>query len=175
MMAGPGPHKADLREVMGWIGPIIGPDRNFFWLSIIYGVGISLLSLATPISVQLLINSIANTALPTPLFTLSALLLFLLLVSGALGLMRTYMMELFRRRFMARLVADITMRAINAANPFFADNRRIDLFNRYFEIINIQKRKSSFDFFGSDFWFVIHQGKIAHSAQDTVSYSGSPS
>ena len=139
MMAGPGPHKVDLREVMAWIGPIIGPDRNFFWLSIIYGIGISLLSLATPISVQLLINSIANTALPTPLFTLSGLLLFLLLISGLLGLMRTYMMELFRRRFMARLVADITMRAINAANPFFADNRRIDLFNRYFEMINIQK------------------------------------
>ena len=139
MMAGPGPHKVDLREVMGWIGPIIGPERNFFWLSIVYGLGISLLSLATPISVQLLINSIANTALPTPLFTLSALLLFLLLVSGLLGVMRTYMMELFRRRFMARLVADITVRAINAANPFFADNRRIDLFNRYFEIINVQK------------------------------------
>jgi putative ABC transport system ATP-binding protein len=48
-------------------------------------------------------------------------------------------MELFRRRFMARLVADVTMRAINAANPFFTDSRRIDLFNRYFEIINIQK------------------------------------
>lgn len=139
MMAGPGPLKVDLREVMGWVGPIIGPERNFFWLSIVYGLGISLLSLATPISVQLLINSIANTALPTPLFTLSALLLFLLLISGLLGVMRTYMMELFRRRFMARLVADITLRAINAANPFFADNRRIDLFNRYFEMINIQK------------------------------------
>jgi putative ABC transport system ATP-binding protein len=139
MMAGPGPHKTDLREVVAWIGPIIGPERNFLWLSIIYGLGISLLSLATPISVQLLINSIANTALPTPLFTLSALLLFLLLVSGVLGLMRTYMMELFRRRFMARLVADITMRAINAANPFFTDTRRLDLFNRYFEMINIQK------------------------------------
>jgi putative ABC transport system ATP-binding protein len=124
---------------MAWVGPIIGPDRNFLWLSIIYGLGISLLSLATPVSVQMLINSIASTALPTPLFTLSAVLLFLLLVSGLLGLLRTYMMELFRRRFMARLVADTTVRAINAANPFFADTRRIDLFNRFFEMINVQK------------------------------------
>jgi putative ABC transport system ATP-binding protein len=139
MMAGPGLHKTDLREVMAWMGPIIGPERNFFWLAIIYGLGISLLSLATPISVQMLINSIANTALPTPLFTLSAVLLFLLLVVALLGALRSWMMELFRRRFMARLVADVTLRAINAANPFFADNRRIDLFNRYFEIINIQK------------------------------------
>ena len=138
-MAGQGPNKIDLREVMAWVGPIIGPDRNFLWLAIIYGLGISLLSLATPISVQMLINSIANTALPTPLFTLSAVLLFLLLVVAALGGMRSWMMELFRRRFMARLVADVTVRAINAANPYFADTRRIDVFNRYFEIINIQK------------------------------------
>ncbi len=138
-MAGPGHQKTDLREVMSWVGPIIGPDRNYLWLAIIYGLGISLLSLATPISVQMLINSIASTALPVPLFTLAAVLLFLLLVVAALAAMRSWMMELFRRRFMARLVADVTVRAINAANPFFADTRRIDLFNRYFEIINIQK------------------------------------
>ena len=139
MMAGGEPHKVDLREVMAWVRPIVGPERDFFWLALIYGLGISLLSLATPISVQMLINSIANTALPTPLFTLSAVLFFLLVIVAILAGMRSWMMELFRRRFMARLVADITVRAINAANPFFADNRRIDLFNRFFEIINIQK------------------------------------
>ncbi len=138
-MAGPGQHEIRLRDLWQWVGPIIGPERNFFWLAIVYGLGISLLSLATPVSVQLLINSIASTALPVPLFTLSAVLLFLLLVSGLFGALRSYMMELFRRRFMVRLVAEVTLRAINAANPYFQDNRRIDLFNRYFEIINIQK------------------------------------
>jgi putative ABC transport system ATP-binding protein len=138
-MAGVAQHEIRLRDVWQWVGPIVGPEKNFFWLAIIYGIGISLLSLATPISVQLLINSVASTALPVPLFTLSAVLLFLLLVSGLFGALRSYMMELFRRRFMARLVAEVSLRAINAANPFFQDNRRIDLFNRYFEIINIQK------------------------------------
>ena len=138
-MAGAGQQQIRLRDLWQWVDPIIGPEKNFFWLAIIYGLGISLLSLATPISVQLLINSIASTALPVPLFTLSAILLVLLLVSGFFGALRSYMMELFRRRFMARLVAEVTLRAINAANPFFQDSRRIDLFNRYFEIINIQK------------------------------------
>lgn len=132
-------HKINLREVMAWMGPILGPERGFFWLAIAYGVGISLLSLATPISVQLLINSIANTALPAPLYTLAFVLFALLMLSGILALLRGHLMELFRRRFMARLVADVTVRAINAANPFFQDERRIDLFNRYFELINIQK------------------------------------
>ncbi len=132
-------HQIRLRDVLRWVGPIIGPERNFFWLAIAYGVGISLLTLATPISVQLLINSIANTALPVPLFTLAAVLFVLLLVSGVLGLLRGHLMELFRRRFAVRLIADVTLKTVNAANPFFQDERRIDLFNRYFELINVQK------------------------------------
>jgi putative ABC transport system ATP-binding protein len=132
--------KMDLNQlVYSWMKDILWPEKNYFWLAIIYGIGIALLGLATPISVQLLINSIANTALPVPLFTLSAILFGLLIVSGLLSVLRIHLMELYRRRFMARLVADVTMRAINAADPFFTDDRRIDLFNRYFELVNMQK------------------------------------
>ncbi len=127
------------RLVYRWLKDILWPEKNYFWLALVYGVGIALLGLAVPISVQLLINSIANTALPVPLFTLSFLLFGLLIISGLLSVLRVHLMELYRRRFMARLVADVTMRAINAADPFFQDDRRIDLFNRYFELVNMQK------------------------------------
>ncbi len=138
-MAGASSPSIRLRDVLRWVGPIIGPERNFFVLALVYGLGISLLSLATPISVQLLINSIASTALPAPLFTLAAILFTLLFVSGLLYALRSWMMELFKRRFMARLVAEVSLKAINAANPYFQDARRIDLFNRYFEMITVQK------------------------------------
>ncbi len=127
------------RLVFRWLPDILWPEKNYFWLAIIYGIGIALLGLAVPISVQLLINSIANTALPVPLFTLSAILFALLVLSGLLSVLRIHLMELYRRRFMARLVADLTMRVINAADPFFQDDRRFDLFNRYFELVNMQK------------------------------------
>ncbi|WP_372915061.1 ABC transporter ATP-binding protein [Sandarakinorhabdus sp.] len=127
------------RLVYRWLKDIVWPEKNYFWLALIYGIGIALLGLATPISVQLLINSIANTALPAPLFTLAEMLFGLLVVSGLLSVLRIHLMELYRRRFMARLVADVTMRVINAADPFFQDDRRIDLFNRYFELVNMQK------------------------------------
>ena len=127
------------RLVYRWLKDIVWPEKNYFWLALIYGIGIALLGLATPISVQLLINSIGNTALPVPLFTLAAMLFSLLIVSGLLSVLRIHLMELYRRRFMARLVADVTMRVINAADPFFQDDRQIDLFNRYFELVNMQK------------------------------------
>lgn len=132
-----------MRDVVRWARPILGPDQPYFTLVAIYGAGISLLSLATPISVQMLINSVANTALPAPLFTLAAILFVLLFLSAVMSAMRAYLMELFGQRFFARMVAEITLRAVHARNPFFGDERRVDLFDRYFEVMNVQKAMPS--------------------------------
>lgn len=132
-----------MREFARWAGDILGPDRSFFGLAVVYGLGASFLSLATPISVQVLINSVANTALPAPLFTLSAVLFAMLALQGVLSGMRTFVMEMFRRRFFARLVAEATLRAVHARNPFFQDERRADLFNRFFDIMTVQKAMPS--------------------------------
>lgn len=127
------------REASGWLGQIIGPDMPYLRLAAVYGVAISLLSLATPISVQLLINNVANTALPAPLWTLAGLLLLLLLFVAGLSAMRFWVMALFERHVFARVVSEVTTRAIHAQNPFFADQNRGDLFNRYFDLVVVQK------------------------------------
>ncbi|WP_189676964.1 ABC transporter ATP-binding protein [Sphingomonas glacialis] len=127
------------RSALGWLAEIVGPDMAYVRLTMVYGVAISLLSLATPISVQLLINSVAYTAMPAPLWTLAGLLLGLLMVVAGLSAMRFWMMALFERRLFARIVAEITVRAVHAQNPFFADQNRGDLFNRYFDLVIVQK------------------------------------
>jgi len=127
------------RAAVRWMLGLLNPDRNFIVLALVYGAAVSVLSLATPISVQMLINSIANIALVTPLLTLAGTLLVLLLIAVLLSALRVYAMELFARRFYARQVAEITMRSIYARNPFFEDSKRQDLFNRYFDVITVQK------------------------------------
>ncbi len=121
------------------IGRIIGPERSFLMLAAIYGVGISLLSLATPIAVQVLINTVAYTGLTAPLVVLSLSLFGLLLASGLLNALRVHLMEIFTRRFYARMVSEIALRTLYAQNPFFADDGRGPLFNRYFDILGVQK------------------------------------
>lgn len=133
------PVKLTMSQLFRMFLRILGPERNFYLLAIIYGIGISLLSLATPISVQMLINTVANTGLTLPLIVLSATLFGLLLVSGLLNAMRIHLMEIFARRFYARMVAEITLRSIYAQNPFFNDASRGALFNRYFDIVGVQK------------------------------------
>lgn len=128
-----------MRQAFGWVSEIVGPEYGYIALGLIYTAAIGLLSLATPISVQLLINSVANIALPAPLWTLSAILLLLLLLVATLSAFRVHLMAAFERRVFARVVAEITIRAVHAQNPFFADGSRGDLFNRYFDLMTVQK------------------------------------
>jgi putative ABC transport system ATP-binding protein len=117
---------------------ILKPESNFYWLAAVYGVGISLLSLATPISVQMLINTIANTALTAPLVVLSLTLFGLLFISSMIYALRVHLMEIFARRFYARMVAEISLISVYAQNPFFSDAKKSPLFNRYFDVIYVQ-------------------------------------
>ena len=127
------------REVFSEIFRILSPESTFYSLTIVYGIGISILSLATPISVQMLINTVANTGLTISLVVLTASLFGLVLLSGLLNALRLHVMDLFQRRFYARMVSEIALKSIYALNPFFEDQRLSSLFNRYFDIIIVQK------------------------------------
>ncbi len=48
-------------------------------------------------------------------------------------------MDIFQRRFFARMVSEIALRSIYALNPFFQDYNMGALFNRYFDIVIVQK------------------------------------
>jgi putative ABC transport system ATP-binding protein len=140
-MAGEGQHqgsKISLAKFFRIFFDILKPEANFYWLAAVYGVGISLLSLATPISVQMLINTIANTALTAPLVVLSLTLFTLLTISSLLYALRVHLMELFARRFYARMVAEISLISVYAQNPFFGDVNKSSLFNRYFDVVYVQ-------------------------------------
>jgi putative ABC transport system ATP-binding protein len=129
-----------LNQLFKFFVTILGPENKFYSLAIIYGIGISLLSLATPISVQMLINTVANTGLTPQLIVLSLTLFGLLLVAGALYALRIHLMDYFSRRFYARMVSEISLRAIYALNPFFDDDSKGTLFNRYFDIMIVKSR-----------------------------------
>ena len=139
-MADDNPSAASMMtSLFGFFFRILAPERSFYWLAVVYGIGISLLTLALPISVQMLINTVANIGLVTPLVVLSLTLFALLLIAGGLNALRIYIMDVFGRRFYARMVSEISLRSIYASNPFFDDRGDSALFNRYFDIIIVIK------------------------------------
>lgn len=128
------------QQLWHYFREILGPETAFYWMALVYGIGISLLSLATPLSVQMLINTVANVGLATPLVVLSVGLFVLLSFAGGLNAMRIHLMDIFGRRFYARVVSEMAVRAIYARDAFFEDNRKSALFNRYFDILVILKQ-----------------------------------
>ena len=143
-MAGSGnnAHAAGRQTFSGFLSvmfSILAPEKQFYVLAVVYGIGISLLSLATPISVQMLVNTVANTGLRTALIVLSVSLFVLLLLAALLLALRIHLMDVFGRHFYARMVSEIVLRTIYAVDPYFDNNGRSPLFNRYFDIIIVQK------------------------------------
>lgn len=119
---------------------ILAPERPWLVLAIVHGIGIGLLTLAVPVSVQMLIDTVANTARLQPVIVLAVALFVLLLLSGLLTGLRTWLMELYGRRLYARLTAEIALRSVHAESDFFDRQERAGLINRYFDIMTLQKR-----------------------------------
>jgi len=117
---------------------ILSDERQYYWTAIAYGLAISLLTLALPISVQVLIEAIANTALVRSVISLAVILFILLSISGLFVALQTYILEVFERRFLGRISAEITMRMTHADTKQFDRINSDDLANRFFEIDVIQ-------------------------------------
>ena len=131
--------KLGFGDVVAMMLKLLSAERQYYDLAVVYGVGIGLLSLATPISVQMLVNTVANTGLKTPLIVLSLTLFALLVLSSLVIALRIHLMDMFSRRFYARMVSEIALRTIYANDAYFDNASKTALFNRYFDIIIVQK------------------------------------
>jgi putative ABC transport system ATP-binding protein len=128
---------------------ILAPDRSFFWQAIVFSIAISVLTLAVPLSVQILISSVANIALTRPVVVLAGVLFGLLALYGLLVAIQAYLMDVFERRLFARITKEIALRSIHARYADVESMNREELANRFFEIITIQRNVPSLLITGS--------------------------
>ena len=118
---------------------ILAPERRFYGTVFVYGIAVSTLSLALPLSVQVLIGTVTNTGLVRPVVVLALVLFTLLTLSALFAAMQVYVMELFDRRFFARIVSEVTLRLIYALPSHMNSINRDELVNRFFDIMTVQK------------------------------------
>ena len=79
------PTPIDLPALRRQLWALLAPESNFLWVIVIYGAAISVMTLAVPIAVQTLINSIANIGSLRAVYSLALTLLIILLSYGALS------------------------------------------------------------------------------------------
>lgn len=123
-------------RILPFLKQILFTESSFFWMSAIYGIAISLLSLAVPLSVQFLINSVSFTAIIRPTFVLGTVLLVLLLFWAALNAIQFFVTEIFQSRFFSRIVAEVTILLIKSKQQ--TPEKKLAI-NHFFETIVIQK------------------------------------
>ena len=118
---------------------LLKPDTKFFGAAVVYGLAISLLTLAVPLAVQTLINSVINTAAVRAVVTLAIVLFVILLVSVTFSALRMRVMEYYERKVFARLTSELSLKTLFAPHSFFEGRRNTTIVQRYFDIMILQK------------------------------------
>ncbi len=105
----------------------------------VFAVGVGLFSLATPITVELLVNSIAFGSLVQPVVVLSLVLFICLTFMVSMQLIQTYVVEIMQRRLFVRCMADLAYR-LPRVHPAAYDGRYgPELVNRFLDVAIFQK------------------------------------
>lgn len=110
---------------------------------LLYACGIGLLSLATPVAVQALVNTVSFGTALQPLVVLSLLLAAGLTFSAGLQLLQTWVVEMLRRRTFVRLVSHVADRLPRVYVPALHGGRGPEMVNRYFDIFTFEKALST--------------------------------
>lgn len=104
---------------------------------LIFGYG--LISIATPVSVQALVNIVTMGSVLQPLFIVSLILFLLLLLSGALYIFESYIVELIQRRIFIRTALQASENSRNINIALHERENPVELFNRFFDVSILQK------------------------------------
>lgn len=133
-------HDLDIKRILK---QAVYEDKEFFLYIISYAIIIAIIELSMPISIQLLINSVANTALFQPIIIIGIILFFLLGFSAMLRLMQKHLLEIYKQNSFVRLSSSMFVKSIYTDYDEFKKHNVGDLSSHYFEIFNIQSSAST--------------------------------
>ncbi len=110
---------------------------------VIYGAALGLLSLAVPIAVQSLVNTVAFGSLIQPLLVLTVLLAVALIGAAVLRALQVRVAEMLQRRLFVRIVTEIGARLSRVSPRALRDANGPELLNRFFDVFTTQKSVAS--------------------------------
>jgi putative ABC transport system ATP-binding protein len=114
-------------------------ERRDIGVVITFAVWVGVLSLATPIAVESLVNTVALGALLQPLVVLTLLLLACLGLAAILRALQAVAAEVIQRRIFARVVADLSYRLPRVRLEAMDGHHGPELVNRFFDVMTVQK------------------------------------
>ena len=114
-------------------------ERDDLWVIITYAAGIGILSLATPLGVQFIVNNVAFGALLQPLVVLTLLVLTGLVLEGVLQALQYWVIERIQQRIFVRTSLDVAFRLPRMHDRVLDELHPPELVNRFFDVVTLQK------------------------------------
>ena len=105
----------------------------------VFALGTGVLTLATPIAVQALVNNVAFGTLLQPVVVLTFALVLGLGLSSALTALEVYVVEILQRRLFMRVTGDLAHRLPRVQVNAFDGKYGPELVNRYFDVFTVHK------------------------------------
>jgi putative ABC transport system ATP-binding protein len=118
-------------------------ERREITVLVFYAAFGALLSLAVPVAVQALVNTLLFGTLIAPVLWLSLLVAAGLLLAATLQLAQAWAVELLQRRIVVNIVAELAWRLPRARMEALDGEHRYRLANRFFDVVIVQKAVST--------------------------------
>ncbi len=118
---------------------LMRPERADVRTVVVFAVAVGLLSLAAPLTIEALINSVVLNQLAQQLLVLSVVLLVCLGLAAALRAAQTYVVEIIQRRLFVRVASDLAYRLPRVRADAFDRQHGPELVNRFFDVLTVQK------------------------------------
>lgn len=129
---------------MRWLWNLVAPETSDIRMVVLFSIIVALLALATPITVEALVNTVAFGRYFQPVLILSLILFVFLAFRAALIGVNTWIAEIIQRRLFVRVIADLAYRIPKLHQSVFDKNYVPELLNRFFDIVTVQKVVVSF-------------------------------
>lgn len=118
---------------------LLQPERQDIFAIILFAFAVAVLSLATPIAVETLVNTVAFGILMWPVMVIATVLMCCLGLAATIRAMQVYVIECLQRRLFVRVVADYAYRMPRLRLESFDYRYGPELVNRFFDVLNVQK------------------------------------
>lgn len=138
-----GHHGHDHPSPLRRLARILRPELGDIGIVALFSGVVGLLTLATPVAVESLVNTVAFGRLIQPIFILSLLLLTFLAFAASLRVLQAYVVEIIQRRLFVRVVDDLSRRLPGFQAGVGEDHLTPELVNRFFDVMTLQKSSAT--------------------------------
>jgi len=118
---------------------LLGPERREIASVLVFAAAVAVLSLATPIAIESLVNTVSFGVLLWPVVVLALVLFGCLGLAAAVRAVQVYVVECLQRRLFVRVAADYAHRLPRIRLDAFDRRYGPELANRFFDVLNVQK------------------------------------